>query len=99
MSLGALRDFWASHPDSEQELREWAKIVRKANWRTFHDVRAELRSADQLGDGWVCFNIGRNNFRLIAKMAYEFKIVLVKFIGKHATCDRLLKTKNWKDTL
>jgi mRNA interferase HigB len=99
MSLGTLRDFWTSHPDSEQELREWAKIVRKAIWRTFHDVRAELRSADQLGDGWVCFNIRRSDFRLIAKIVYDFKIVLVKFVGTHAAYDRLLKIKNWKDTL
>ncbi len=99
MSLGTLRDFWEKHPASEQELREWAKVVRKATWRTFHDVRRDLRSADNLGDGWVCFDIRRNDFRVIVIMVYDFKMLLVRFVATHADYDRLLKNKKWKEKL
>jgi mRNA interferase HigB len=99
MSLGTLREFWESNPAAEQELREWAKVVRKAAWRSFHEVRQDLRSADNLGDGWVCFDIRRNDFRLIAIVVYDFKMVLVKFVGTHAEYDRLMKNRNWKERL
>ncbi len=96
MRLGTLRAFWATHPASEAELREWAKCVRKAAWRTFHDVQKSLRSADNLGGGWVCFDIRRNEFRIIAIMVYDFKMVLVRFVGTHAEYTRLLKDPKWK---
>jgi mRNA interferase HigB len=99
MSLSTLRDFWARHPAAEQELREWAKVVRKAHWRTFHDIRRDLRSADNLGDGLVCFDLCRNDYRVIALAVYDFKLLLVKFVGTHADYTRLLKDKNWRKKL
>ncbi len=99
MSLSTLRDFWEAHPTAEQELREWSNVVRKSAWRTLHDVQKSLRSADALGGGWVCFNIRRNDFRLIVIIVYEFKMVLVKFVGTHTEYDRLLTDKKWKANL
>ena len=99
MSLRTLRNFWESNERARGELLEWSRIVRKAAWHTFRDVRKDLRSADNLNDGWVCFNIRRNEFRLIALIVYEFKMVLVKFIGSHAEYDRLFKNPKWKDGL
>jgi mRNA-degrading endonuclease HigB of HigAB toxin-antitoxin module len=32
-------------------------------------------------------------------MVYDFKMVLVKFIGSHSEYDRLLKNPKWKDAL
>jgi mRNA interferase HigB len=98
-SLSTLRDFWGRHPDAEQELREWAREVRKASWKTFHDVRRDLRRADNLGDGMVCFNIRRNDYRLIAVIVYDFKMALIKFVGTHADYDKLLKDKTWRKRL
>jgi mRNA interferase HigB len=99
MSLGTLRTFWQTNERAKQELLEWSKIVRKATWRDFHDIRKELRSADNLNDGWVCFNIRRNEFRLITILVYDFKMVLVKFIGSHSDFSRLLKNPKWKKSL
>ena len=99
MSMGTLRTYWETNERAKQDLIEWSKIVRKASWHSFHDVRFDLRSADNLNGGWVCFNIRRNEFRLIALMVYDFKMVLVKFIGSHSEYDRLLKNPKWKDAL
>jgi mRNA interferase HigB len=99
MSLGTLRTFWQTNERARQELLEWSTIVRKARWRDFHDIRKELRSADNLNDGWVVFNIRRNELRLITVLVYDFKMVLVKFIGTHSDYSRLLKNPKWKESL
>jgi mRNA interferase HigB len=99
MSLGTLRTFREANERARQELVQWSKIVRKATWRNFHDVRKDLRSADNLTGGWICFNIRRNEFRLIVLMVYDVKMVLVKFIGSHAQYDLLLTNPKWKKAL
>jgi mRNA interferase HigB len=75
ISKKPLRDFWAVHRDAERPLRQWFRVVSKATWRSFAEVRATYASADQVGR-FTVFNIGGNKYRLIARVFYaadEFK--------------------------
>ncbi len=65
-------------------LRAWFTIAKAAEWRGPADIKAQFRSADFLGDNRVIFNIGGNRYRLIVHVAYQYKRVLVKFVGTHA---------------
>lgn len=90
-SLKTLREFWESgHPDAELGLRGWYGKTAKAEWDNFSELRTTFRSADAVGEK-VVFNISRNEYRLIAYVNYEYKQVLVKFIGTHADYSRLSK--------
>ena len=46
-------------------------------------------SADFIGDNRVIFNVGGNNYRLVVRVSYTYKQVLVKFVGTHADYDRI----------
>ena len=46
-------------------------------------------SADFVGDNRVIFNVGGNKFRLIVRVSYPFRRVLVKFVGTHAEYDSI----------
>jgi mRNA interferase HigB len=48
-----------------------------------------LRSAVFVGDDRVVFNIGGNKYRLIVRISYVYKQVLVKFVGPHAEYDKI----------
>lgn len=46
-------------------------------------------TADFVGDNRVIFNIGGNKFRLIVHVSYEYRAVLIKFVGTHADYDKI----------
>lgn len=67
-------------------------MVSNAEWDDPADVKAMFRSADFVGDSRVVFDIGGNKFRLIVRIAYRYRRVLVKFISTRAECGR----STWK---
>ena len=81
--------FWKIHPRAEGPLNAWYAIVRAAQWRDPRDVRARFGSADFVGDNRVVFDIGGNNYRVVVRISYRFKQVLIKFVGTHADYDRI----------
>lgn len=89
LSRSTLVDFWTKHPTAEAALSAWYRIVRGAPWPSFADVRATFNSADYVADGKVVFNIGGNNFRLVALMGYRTQRIFILWVGTHAEYDRL----------
>jgi mRNA interferase HigB len=86
-----LREFWQQHPEAENEMREWIKMVRLADWNNFSDVRKTFNHADIYG-GCTIFDVGGNKYRIIAKIAYGFKIVYIRFVLTH----REYNEKKWQ---
>jgi mRNA interferase HigB len=70
-------------------LTAWYAIARAAEWKSPQDVRTAFGSADFVGDNRVVFDIGGNNYRLVVRISYRFKQVLIKFVGTHADYDRI----------
>lgn len=83
ISKTALRDFWQRHPEAESSLGMWYKVATKAGWENIIDTKADFSHADFVG---VCtiFNIGGNNYRLVTKIYYPAKKVLIRFVLTHA---------------
>jgi len=84
-----LKEFWELHANAEAPLRTWYRLVnsKSLDWTKFADVRATFNSVDQVGSCLV-FNIGGNNYRLIAKVNYRWKIVYVRKIMTHGEYDK-----------
>jgi mRNA interferase HigB len=89
ISKRTLKQFWEKHPQVETPLKVWFVMVSKAEWSGPADVKAMFGSADFLGDSRVIFDIGGNKFRLVARIAYRFKRVMVKFVGTHKEYDEI----------
>jgi len=87
-----LRDFWESHPDSEQQLKAWYQETSKAKWTGPNHIKSEYPSASFLIANRVVFNFKGNHYRLIVRINYEYQMIWIRFIGTHAQYDKI-KTK------
>jgi mRNA interferase HigB len=63
--------------------------VARADWATPSAVKARFQSASVLQDNRVVFNIAGNQYRLIVKINYPYRIVYIRFIGTHAGYDAI----------
>jgi mRNA interferase HigB len=92
ISKKCLRQFWTVHADAERPLRQWFRVVSKAYWRSFAELRATYRTADRV-DRFTVFNIGGNKYRLVAVIHYNRGKVFVRHVLTHQEYDR----GKWKD--
>lgn len=82
-----LREFWGLHPDAEEPLLAWYREVQKEDWDTPTKVKLKYRTASVIGDNRVVFNIKGNDYRLVAKVNYPYRVVYIRFVGTHAEYD------------
>jgi len=75
--------------DAEQPLNTWYHEAKRANWRSWADIKEKYRSASILKDNRVVFNIGGNKYRLVVKINYKAQIIYIRFIGTHQEYDKI----------
>jgi mRNA interferase HigB len=76
-----LREFWesnAEYSDSRSPLEAWHEEVTDADWETPQQVKAQFGNASILKDSRVVFNIKGNNYRLVAKINYPYRVVYIR---------------------
>ncbi len=84
-----LREFWELHPDAKEPLLAWYREVQQEDWDRPAKVKEKYRSASIVGDNRVVFNIKGNDYRLVVKINYPYRIVYIRFVGTHAEYDRI----------
>ena len=91
IAKSTLREFWekSAYADSEQQLKAWYDEVKKAEWKTFNDVKKDFPNASIVGNGRIVFNIKGNYYRLIAKFEFRLDKVFIRFIGTHKQYDKI----------
>ena len=99
ISRKPLREFWERHPNAELPLRRWHKVVDKAHWQNLTEARRTFPHADLVkvasGATLVVFNVGGNNYRLVAWVRFEFGRVYVRKVMTHAEYSQ----NRWKEDL
>jgi mRNA interferase HigB len=79
--------FAKKHARARSSLNAWYHATRKAQWKNFDDVRRTFRTADIYGR-CVIFDIGGNNYQLIARINYQTEQVYVLRVMTHAEYDK-----------
>ena len=87
ISKSTIVAFYTKHAEVKEALEEWYYKTKKADWKSFQDVRDTFNSVDSLGDKRYVFNIKGNKFRLVGLILFNKKIVYVRFIGTHKEYD------------
>lgn len=80
--------FCRKHPDARGWIENWLADLEAATWVAPHHLKARYPSASLLGGGVTIFNVGGNDYRLEATLAYGTGTVAVLWIGTHAEYDR-----------
>jgi mRNA interferase HigB len=89
IAKSTLRAFWNRHPNAEEPLLAWYRETEKADWANPAQVKAQYRSASFEGENRVVFNIKGNDYRLVVKINYPYRVVYVRFVGTHAEYDKI----------
>lgn len=73
--------FAKKHAASRKPLARFLEIVRTADWPHFPAVRKSFPATDYAPKtGTLIFDIGDNKYRLIAKVDFEERILLVQTV-------------------
>jgi mRNA interferase HigB len=94
ISYKKIREFSQKHNAAASPLTHWYRIVKHETFSSFTDVKRLFPSADAVGN-FVVFNIGGNNYRLIAYIRYPLKRVFIRHILTHDAYNR----DKWKEDL
>ena len=70
-------------------LDSWFDEVRKAHWRNAADVKRLYATASIVNAERIVFNVKGNAYRLVVAVDFEKEIVWIKWIGTHASYDRI----------
>jgi mRNA interferase HigB len=77
-----VKRYAALHADAAQELSRWNKAAIHAVWRDINEVRQHFPDVDQY-KSLLIFNIRHNYDRLIVKVDYRSKLLMVKEFVTH----------------
>lgn len=87
-----LLEFTEKHPDANEPLDRWYRIMKSSAFESFSALRKSFPSADKVNKLTV-FNIGGNKYRLIVAIHYDRKIVYIREILTHQEYDK----GRWKE--
>ena len=81
-----LKTFYQTHPNAKTPTLAWLRLMKQHGVHSFNELREVFPSADDVG-GLTIFNIGGNNYRIIADVVYGKGRVYVKHTFTHAQYD------------
>jgi len=84
-----LRIFWEKYPDAKDPLLAWYREVEKEDWSNSAKLKEKYRSASVVADKRVVFNIKGNDYRLVVKINYPYRVIYIRFIGTHTEYDKI----------
>ena len=85
----AISEFCIRHKDAETALQDWYYKTIKADWTCYADIKRTFNSVDAVGNKRFVFNIKGNDYRLVAIVLFNIKMVYVRFIGNHKDYDKI----------
>lgn len=89
ISKRMLRVFWERFREAEEPLQAWYREIEKEDWDGPAKLKEKYRSASIIKGNRVIFNIKGNDYRLVVKINYQYRVVYVRFVGTHAEYDKV----------
>jgi mRNA interferase HigB len=84
-----LRAFWERFREAEEPLQAWYREVEKEDWDGPARLKSKYRNASIIKGNRAVFNIKGNDYRLVVKINYQYRVVYVRFVGTHAEYDKV----------
>ncbi len=88
ISRKKLREYWAIHPDTEEPLATWFRIVDHVEWQRFADMRITFgKRVDRVGECFV-FDVHGGHCRLITRVSPSWETMFILHVLTHEEYDR-----------
>ena len=91
LTKGAIHIFTKKHPNALIPLNDWYYKTKNTQWGKFSEVKSTFNSVDSIGNDRYIFDIGGNNFRIIAMIHFDIRTVYLRAILTHNEYDILNK--------
>ena len=78
-----------NHPQAATGLLEWYHNIQKSDFKSFNELKIAYGNASLVGDDRVVFNITGNNYRLVVRIIFDFKVVQIKWFVTHKEYDKI----------
>jgi mRNA interferase HigB len=82
ISKKKIRDYYTNHAQAEVPLTEWYYKMLLSQASNLNELRKTFNSADSV-ESYIVFNIGGNNYRLIAAIHYNTQRCYIRKIWTH----------------
>ena len=92
-----LLDYCEQYPEAKTSLLEWFHEMVNYSFTSFNELKRVYGKASLVGDDRVVFNIMGNEYRLVVRVVFDFKVVQIKWFGSHKEYDKInVKTIRFK---
>jgi mRNA interferase HigB len=91
ISMSPLRDFWGNHPEAQNVLKDWFKVLESQEFANFIALKRTFNTVDYVAP-FTVFDVGGNKYRVITDIHYNRKKVYIRYVLTHAEYDR----NKWK---
>lgn len=81
--------FVQKHTQAAGPLNSWVEKVKGATWRNHAELKHLFPSADYVKNGRYVFNIGGNNYRVVAVVIFIGGVMNIRFVGTHPEYDKI----------
>jgi len=79
--------FIRKNPLSSSSLNNWYFKTKSANWSNLNEAKLIYPACDYIGNDRYVFNIGENNYRLIAMIHFSKRTLYIRSILTHSEYD------------
>ncbi|MCD8030029.1 MAG: type II toxin-antitoxin system HigB family toxin [Bacteroides sp.] len=89
ISRKTLISFYTKHADAKVALEEWFSKTQKAEWENFAEIKNTFNSVDHVGNQHYVFHVKGNDYRLVAVIKFQIKMVYIRYIGTHKEYEKI----------
>lgn len=83
LSTRTLNYYIQKYPEAGEALRKLYKELEKSEFNNFNELKAVYGNASVIGDSRIIFNVVGNRYRLILRVNFQFKRMMIKWFGTH----------------
>ena len=87
-------EFVLKHAQSRGSFTKWIAEIEKISPSCYNELKQFFPSADYVGNKRFVFNIGGNNYRVVAVIAFIEGMLFVRWCGTHAEYSKIADCSN-----
>ena len=88
--------FADKHPVVREKLLAWHKTMEACEAKNFTELKLTFGSADYVPKNFTVFDIGGNEYRIVAVIHYNTQKVFLRLVGTHREYDMWTKENRGK---
>lgn len=96
ISKKKLLEFINQHPEAKDRLLVWYKLMKGCSALDFNELKQTFNTADYVPKKFTVFDVGGNEYRIVAVVIYDTQKVYLRVVGTHAEYNKWSKDNRKK---